>query len=93
MTIEKKRKKPLEIALVGDVDAWEHDVIKDLLELRPRRECTFYIDSLGGSVYGALAVTTLIRMRTQLHRHRSGRMLVGVVACVRGLQEAVGNAL
>jgi ATP-dependent Clp protease, protease subunit len=63
MTIEKKRKKPLEIALVGDVDAWEHDVIKDLLELRPKRECTFYIDSLGGSVYGALAVTTLIRMR------------------------------
>jgi ATP-dependent Clp protease protease subunit len=63
MTIEKKRKKPVEIALVGDVDAWEQEVIKELLQARPRRECTFYIDSLGGSVYGALAVTTLIRLR------------------------------
>lgn len=66
MTIEKKRKKPLEIALVGDVDHWEADVIKDMIEARPKRECVFYIDSLGGSVYGALAVTTLIRMR-ELH--------------------------
>lgn len=63
MAIEKKRKKSLEIALVGDVDSWENDVVKELMELRPKRECTFYIDSLGGSVYGALAVTTLIRMR------------------------------
>jgi len=66
MTIEKKRKKPLEIALVGDVDHGEADVIKDMIEARPKRECVFYIDSLGGSVYGALAVTTLIRMR-ELH--------------------------
>jgi ATP-dependent Clp protease, protease subunit len=63
MTTEKKPKKPLEIALVGDVDDWENDVIKDLLGVHRRRECVFYIDSLGGSVYGALAVTTLMRRR------------------------------
>jgi ATP-dependent Clp protease, protease subunit len=63
MTIEKKRRKPLEIALIGEVDEWENDVIKEILTSRPRRECIFYIDSLGGSVYGALAVTTLMRQR------------------------------
>ena len=42
---------------------WESDVIKQLLDTKPRRECIFYIDSLGGSVYGALAVTTLMRQR------------------------------
>ncbi len=63
MTTDKKRKKPLEIALIGEVDDWENDVIKELLEAKPRRECEFYIDSMGGSVYGAIAVTTLIRRR------------------------------
>jgi ATP-dependent Clp protease protease subunit len=63
MTTEKKRKKPLEIALIGEVDDWENDVIKELLEAKPKRDCVFYIDSLGGSVYGALAVTTLMRQR------------------------------
>ncbi|MBI1831758.1 MAG: ATP-dependent Clp protease proteolytic subunit [Planctomycetes bacterium] len=63
MTPEKKRKKPLEIALIGEVDDWEHDVVKEILEAKPRRECTLYIDSGGGSVYGALAVATLMRRR------------------------------
>ena len=63
MAIEKKRRKPLEIALIGEVDDWENDVIKELLQTRPKRECVFYIDSMGGSVYGALAATTLIRQR------------------------------
>jgi ATP-dependent protease ClpP protease subunit len=63
MTTDKKRKKPLEIALVGEVDDWEQDVIKELIEAKPRRQCTFYIDSGGGSVYGAVAVATLIRQR------------------------------
>jgi ATP-dependent protease ClpP protease subunit len=62
-TEKKKAKKPLELALVGDVDDWENDVIKDLLDVKPGRECTLYIDSLGGSVYGSLAVTTLMRRR------------------------------
>ena len=63
MTIDKKRKKPLEIPLIGEVDDWENDVVKELLEAKPKRECVFYIDSMGGSVYGALAVATLIRQR------------------------------
>jgi ATP-dependent protease ClpP protease subunit len=63
MTTEKKSKKPLEIPMIGEVDDWENDVVKELLEAKPRRECAFYIDSMGGSVYGALAVTTLMRRR------------------------------
>jgi ATP-dependent Clp protease, protease subunit len=63
MTTEKKRHKPIEVALVGEVDDWEPDVIKQLLEAKPKRDCTFYIDSMGGSVYGALAITTLMRQR------------------------------
>jgi ATP-dependent protease ClpP protease subunit len=63
MATEKKSKKPLELALVGEVDDWENDVIKELLETKTGRDCVFYIDSMGGSVYGALAVTTLMRRR------------------------------
>jgi len=56
-------KRPAELAVVGDVDDWEADIIKALLELPPRGACSFYIDSAGGSVYGALAVLTLLRHR------------------------------
>jgi ATP-dependent Clp protease, protease subunit len=63
MTTEKKRRKPLEIPLIGEVDDWETDVVKELLAAKPKRECVFYIDSMGGSVYGALAIITLIRQR------------------------------
>jgi ATP-dependent protease ClpP protease subunit len=63
MTTDKKRKKPLEIALIGEVDDWEHDLVKQLLEAKPGRDCVFYIDSTGGSVYGALTVASLIRHR------------------------------
>src|SRR3954453_6656489 len=63
MANEKKQRKPVEIPMIGEVDDWENDVVKELLQLRPRRECVFHIDSLGGSVYGALAITTLIRRR------------------------------
>ncbi len=64
MAREKKGKKePVEIPIVGDVDDWEADVIKELLEIPPGGECVFYIDSAGGSVYGMLAVVTLLRQR------------------------------
>jgi ATP-dependent Clp protease, protease subunit len=66
MITEKKRKKPVEFVLVGDVDSWEADVIKQIVDLKAGRECIFWIDSLGGSVYGALAVATLMRQR-ELH--------------------------
>ena len=59
----RARKEVAEIPVIGDVDDWEGDVVKGLLELPPRSECVFYIDSMGGSVYGALAVMTLLRHR------------------------------
>jgi ATP-dependent protease ClpP protease subunit len=63
MSKSKLRKKTPEIAVIGDVDDWEADVIQALLEVPQGGECTFYIDSAGGSVYGALAVMTLMRHR------------------------------
>jgi ATP-dependent protease ClpP protease subunit len=57
------RKNASEIPVIGDVDDWEADVVKALLELKPRSPCVFYIDSAGGSVYGALAALTLLRHR------------------------------
>jgi ATP-dependent Clp protease protease subunit len=59
----KKRRPPAEIAVIGEVDDWEEDVIRALLEVPAGGECIFYIDSTGGSVYGALAVVTLLRQR------------------------------
>ena len=59
----RKQSEAAEIPVVGDVDDWEEDVIKALLELPPGSECVFYIDSTGGSVHGALAIFTLLRYR------------------------------
>ncbi len=59
----KKRPSPAEIAVIGEVDDWEEDVIRALLEVPAGGECILYIDSTGGSVYGALAVVTLLRQR------------------------------
>jgi ATP-dependent protease ClpP protease subunit len=56
-------KKKAEIALIGDVDDWESDAVKQMLELPPGSDVVFYIDSAGGSVYGAVAVYTLMRQR------------------------------
>jgi ATP-dependent protease ClpP protease subunit len=63
--------EPVEIPVVGDVDDWEAETIKALLEVPPEGECVFYIDSAGGSVYGALAVLTLLR-----HRQLKGTAIV-----------------
>src|SRR5262245_59611202 len=71
MSRTKARKKAPEIPVIGDVDDWEADVIKTLLDIPPGGECVFYIDSAGGSVYGALAVLTLLR-----HRHLKGTAVV-----------------
>jgi ATP-dependent protease ClpP protease subunit len=64
---KKSRRKsssdPAEIAVIGEVDDWEADVVHALLEVPSGGECVFYIDSTGGSVYGALAVVTLLRQR------------------------------
>jgi len=63
MARRKRRKRPHEISLIGDVDAWEADAVKELLEAPEGSECVFYLDSAGGSVYGALAVVALMRLR------------------------------
>jgi ATP-dependent protease ClpP protease subunit len=63
MSKHRTRKGPTEVAIIGDVDDWEADVVKALLDAPVRGECVFYIDSAGGSVYGALAVLTLMKYR------------------------------
>ncbi len=65
MATTKAQQKPPagEIAVVGEVDDWEADVVKSLLEVPPGGDCVFYIDSAGGSVFGALAVLTMLRYR------------------------------
>jgi ATP-dependent protease ClpP protease subunit len=63
MAKSRSRKHSSEISVIGDVDDWEAEVVKALLELPPKSACVFYIDSAGGSVYGALAVLTLLRYR------------------------------
>ena len=60
---KKTRTKPSEIPVVGDVEDWEKDVLEKLLEVPIGGECVFYIDSEGGSVYGALAVLAMVRHR------------------------------
>ena len=54
---------PLEIALVGDLTDNESELTDRLLSVPPNGECTFFIDSPGGSPYCAIALTTLIRLR------------------------------
>jgi ATP-dependent protease ClpP protease subunit len=71
MAKNKTRKNVVEVPIIGDVDDWEREVIKALLEIPPRGECVFYIDSAGGSVFGALAVLTLMR-----HRQLEGTAIV-----------------
>jgi ATP-dependent protease ClpP protease subunit len=63
MSKNKPHKPAVEIAVVGDVDDWEEEVVKALLDIPPGGECVLYIDSAGGSVFGALAVVTLLRHR------------------------------
>ena len=63
MAKKSKHAKVPELPLIGDVDDWEEEVVKALLDIAPGGGCVFYIDSAGGSVYGALAVTTLIQHR------------------------------
>ena len=63
MATSRQKRPAGEIAVVGEVDDWEADVVKGLLEMPAGGDCVFYIDSAGGSVFGALAVLTLLRYR------------------------------
>jgi ATP-dependent Clp protease, protease subunit len=63
MATSKPKRPAGEIAVVGEVDDWEGDVVKGLLEVPAGGDCVFYIDSAGGSVFGALAALTMLRYR------------------------------
>jgi ATP-dependent protease ClpP protease subunit len=52
-----------EIAVVGDLDECEGDVVSGLLELADGSECTIFIDCGGGRVYSALAIMSLILLK------------------------------
>jgi ATP-dependent Clp protease, protease subunit len=60
---ERDVKEPHEIALVGDLTENQSHLCEQLLEVPPEGECYLYIDSLGGSPYSAIALTSLILLR------------------------------
>jgi ATP-dependent Clp protease protease subunit len=61
-----------EIALVGDLTDRQSELCERLLDVEPGGECILYFDSLGGSPYCAIALTSLIILR--------GLQATGVVA-------------
>jgi len=90
MAKKKKATQANELSLIGDVDDWEEEIVKSLLDIPPGGECTFYIDSSGGSVFGALTVMNLLRYRNiqatgvVLGECSSATLLI-FAACVRRL--------
>src|SRR5262245_58445617 len=52
-----------DIAIVGELDDCEAEVIGRLLELEDGAECTLYIDSGGGRVYSAMAIMSLMLLK------------------------------
>jgi ATP-dependent protease ClpP protease subunit len=67
----KKSRRPVELPVIGDVESWETDVVRSLLDLPEGSEAEFLIDSSGGTVYGALSVVTLMG-----HRRITGSAVV-----------------
>jgi len=59
-----EREGPAEIALVGDLTEHQADLCERLLDVEPGGECILYFDSLGGSPYSSLALTSLIVLRS-----------------------------
>ena len=60
---EREREGPVEIPLVGDLTENVADLCDKLLSVEPGGECVLYFDSLGGSPYSAMALTSLILLR------------------------------
>jgi ATP-dependent protease ClpP protease subunit len=54
---------PMEIALAGDLTENQADLCDKLLSVEPGGECILYFDSLGGSPYCGIALTSLIMLR------------------------------
>lgn len=69
---EQEREGPLEIALAGDLTDNQADLCDKLLSVEPGGECILYFDSLGGSPYCGIALTSLILLR--------GLQATGIVA-------------
>lgn len=60
---ERDREGPLEIAITGDLTDTQADLCEKLLSVEPGGECILYFDSLGGSPYAGIALTSLILLR------------------------------
>jgi len=60
---EKDHEEPAEIALVGDLTDNQSQLVERVLDVPPGGECVIYFDSLGGSPYCAVALTSLILLR------------------------------
>ena len=60
---DRDHEGPLEIALAGDLTENQADLCEKLLSVEPGGECILYFDSLGGSPYCGIALTSLIMLR------------------------------
>jgi ATP-dependent protease ClpP protease subunit len=60
---EREQDGVIEIPLVGDLTENVADLSDKLLGVEPGGECVLYFDSLGGSPYCAMALTSLILLR------------------------------
>jgi len=54
---------PLEIAFVGDITDNEQELTEKILDVPYGGQCTFFIDSPGGSPYCAISLMNLLLMR------------------------------
>ncbi len=60
---DRVKEGPMEIALAGDLTENQADLCDKLLSVEPGGECILYFDSLGGSPYCGIALTSLITLR------------------------------
>jgi ATP-dependent protease ClpP protease subunit len=60
---ERDPEGPVEIGLIGDLTENQTHLVEQILDVPAGGECVVYIDSLGGSPYSAVALTSLILLR------------------------------
>ena len=90
---DREREGPVEIPLVGDLTENAPELCEKLLSVEPGGECVLYFDSLGGSPYCAMALTSLILLRGLkatgvVAGECSSAALWPLAACVRRLVSA-----
>lgn len=64
MMSKQDREGPTEIALTGDLTENQADLCEKLLSVEVGQECVLYFDSVGGSPYSAVALASLILLRS-----------------------------